>query len=77
MDESCKREQLRGYDLNINRVLAKDPPMPLSVFEKLRKRVKYIVSCVKVYISMWSGLSFYRRAFVVINLFISINGVHL
>ena len=77
MDESCKREQLRGYGLNINGVLAKSPSMPLLVFERLRKRVKYIVSCVKAYLSMWSGLSFYRRAFIVVSLFISMNGVYL
>ena len=77
MDESCKRELRRGYDLNINGVLAKGPPMPLSIFESLRKRVKYIMSCIKAYLSMWSGLSFSSRAFVVISLFISINGVHL
>lgn len=40
MNKSCKREQLGGYGLNSGGMLAKGLPMPLSVFERLRYRIK-------------------------------------
>ena len=69
VDESCKRKQQRGYGLNIGGVLAKGPLMPLSIFEKKESKVY----CDKVYLFMWSGLSFY----VAVSFLIPMNSVHL
>ena len=40
MNESYKREQLRGYGLNTGGVLAKGLLMPLLVFDTLKYRIK-------------------------------------
>lgn len=67
MEESYKREQLGGYDFNIGGVLAKGTSVSLPVFVRQKEWVKYDCKLCKTYLSMWSDVFFYRRAFVAVS----------